>query len=108
MSAPTPKIIKAAIRSGDPYAISDAFTLPPLKYISSSATHPKHPSSSQSKYNERFSENGLDWSNAINSFLEAREYAVKVRLLYMKKISSLLKFHLISSIFGHDSYCFDR
>lgn len=79
MSAPK---IKAAIRSGDPYAISDAFTLPPLKYISSSATHPKHPSSSQSKYNERFSENGLDWSNAINSFLEARDYAVKVRLSY--------------------------
>jgi hypothetical protein len=71
--------IKAAIRSGDPYAISEVFTLPPLKHAFPSGTTPKPHSSSQNKFHERFGENGLDWSNAINSFLEARDYAAKVR-----------------------------
>lgn len=98
--------IKAAIRSGDPYAISEVFTLPPLKHAFPSGTTPNPHSSSQNKFHERFSENGLDWSNAINSFLEARDYAAKVRtvdtifdfLIFFHAFDFLIIIYILSSI----------
>jgi hypothetical protein len=70
--------IKSGIKTKDPYEIAKSLTLPPLRSIAGNA------SNSQPRiYNEKLSIDGLDWSNVLNAFLQARDCAFAVSLFAM-------------------------
>jgi len=74
----TVKKIKVVLQSQDPYEIAKVLTLPPLSSHHNRGSHldSKPGKHKQRSYHELVTSNDIDWSPLVNSFLEARDYAM--------------------------------
>jgi len=72
------KQIRSALKSNDPYRLASIFTLSSIDLSTFFANNNNNSSNSNNntRYNEKVMDsNGIDWSNVVNSFLEATDDA---------------------------------
>ena len=72
--------IKAGIKTKDPYEIAKSLTLPSLRSFIASK---KKTNTQIRTYNEKLTIDGIDWSNVLNAFLLARDFAFAVSSMTM-------------------------